>query len=622
MSLEQNFESETSDDGSYMSIADETERSNINSEEFNASIETLPTEVGGLEIPHEMEDFRRVLTPLSKDQLVELLAGACIGNQEIQQRVFSVICESRSHRRLYIKNLPFSASTESVIELFSQFGDVEEGIVLRKDGKSRGYAFVTFKTIESALLACRSPVTMNGRFLMVKLAADPFPFETKRSDAIRRKLFVRNLGFETNEESLSAVLGQYGELEESVILRKKSGESKGYGFVTFTSAEATIKALQQPHHLIDGRLVFVHQAVEGKARALKNKENHPPNSSKQAHSEGRDLSLGLLNNPSQLLALSSSLADFHLKNGGLQKDLSFLHFTGNPNKGTNFSTGYAGTSRVLFDEYLNHAKGIDSNYDICSNLMNGHKFMDNGSDVQGNCHTSMRFYTPKDPRDLKVNNSTFSNSAVRSSNSQQSSPELEIPAMAGLNALTGISMHVKSTEIAHNMNNDDLSERIYSNSAKGSIFPHTLDSNLANGGAWQLPKCTKTRQILSAQSKAPKHDNLTGNLPPSAPWMVLNDFKTDMGLREEMEVDREEELGVPNTDNNEFGGGFAFNFYYKESPQFPVSNIASWNNHLDRFGCSSVSDYPFLKDKNFNKKCESKRTTPPRLILDTTFTAF
>ncbi|KAH7647646.1 RRM domain containing protein [Cryptosporidium bovis] len=272
--------SDSDSPNNYNSLNYDQEKSDISNDNNSfTNIDSFPVYFNGFEVPRELDDIRRILTPLSKDQLIELLASACVNNQSVLQNVLCVICESRSHRRLYIKNLPFSACTETVIELFSQFGEVEEGIVLKKDGKSRGYAFITFKTIESALLACKNPISMNGRGLMVKLAADPFPFETKKSDAIRRKLFVRNLGFETNEESLKSVFSKYGELEESVILRTKKGKSKGYGFITFSNTEATVKALQQPHHIIDGRLVFVHQAVEGKLRPKNTKDAQTNNNS-------------------------------------------------------------------------------------------------------------------------------------------------------------------------------------------------------------------------------------------------------------------------------------------------------------------------------------------------------
>ncbi|KAH8584006.1 protein with RRM domain [Cryptosporidium sp. chipmunk genotype I] len=633
MNLEQIVESETSDE-SCISSTDELERINTNNEDLSASVETFPLGIGGLEVPHEKEDFRRVLTPLSKDQLVELLAGACIENQEILQRVISVICESRSHRRLYIKNLPFSANTESVIEVFSQFGDVEEGIVLKKDGKSRGYAFVTFKTIESALLACKSPVTMSGRFLMVKLAADPFPFETKRSDAIRRKLFVRNLGFETNEESLSEVMGQYGELEESVILRTKSGESKGYGFVTFASTEATIKALQQPHHLIDGRLVFVHQAVEGKTRVTRNRESHLSNGSKQTHEnrvmESKDLP-SISSNIGQTVACSSSHSslsstttsslsttlDLQYTNSKLPRDSLFLQFMEKPSLSNNFNMKYAGASRVLFDnEYLSPANDIDSNLNNLSILTSDLNLIESGSLNQGtnnnniNGNNNMRFNKAKDHQNLKLDHSCDFNIPTNNN----SLTKFDISGITNFNIPNRVNIDTRSTKAVHLLNNDDHSERNYNISVDGNIFSNEHIHNL-NIGTWNLSKNAKPRSFQSIHVKAPTHMNLPGNLPSSINWTTSNDFRAKM-------KSRIEEMSVPDAEYNEFGEDFVSNFHYKEPRQFPISKATSWNSFVDRFGHDFISDDLLLKGKHINRKCDSNRITSSPLILDKKFTAF
>ncbi|OII75386.1 RRM domain-containing protein [Cryptosporidium ubiquitum] len=627
MNSEQIIESETSDE-SCMSSVDELETSNINNEDLSANTETFQLGIGGMEVPHEKEDFRRVLTPLSKDQLVELLAGACIENQEILRRVFEVICESRSHRRLYIKNLPFSANTESVIEVFSQFGDVEEGIVLKKDGKSRGYAFVTFKTIESALLACKSPVNMSGRFLMVKLAADPFPFETKRSDAIRRKLFVRNLGFETNEESLSAVMGQYGELEESVILRTKSGESKGYGFVTFASTEATIKALQQPHHLIDGRLVFVHQAIEGKTRIVKNRENYSLNGSKQTNYEnksveskdllpnsfnlGQVLSSSLPSSSSSSTSSLSSTFDFRYINGELSKDSSFVHLMEKPSSINDFNMKYTGANRVLFDnEYLNPANDVDSNLSNFSDLMNDCNLIESSSANQGNNNINMRFYKVKDHQNLKLDHSNGFNIPAKSNNLTR----FEIPGNTNFNTRNRISIDARSTKAVHLLNNDDPSERNYSISVDGNVFSNNINNNLNNNNEiWHLPKNIKPNSFLNMHVKAPTYKNLPVDLSFSTHWGTSNDFKTKM-------KSNMGEINIPSTEYNEFGEGSAYNFYYKESQRFPIGKAASWNNFVDRFSHNFDSDN-FLKNKNINGKCDSKQIASPSLILDKRFAAF
>jgi hypothetical protein len=43
------------------------------------------------------------------------------------------------------------------------------------------------------------------------------------------------------------------EQEAAVVFDKISGKSKGYGFVTFTSAEAAMRALVDTVKIIDGR---------------------------------------------------------------------------------------------------------------------------------------------------------------------------------------------------------------------------------------------------------------------------------------------------------------------------------------------------------------------------------
>ncbi|KAK9172604.1 RNA recognition motif domain protein family protein [Cryptosporidium meleagridis] len=597
MNSEQLIESETSDENC-TSSTDEFERINTNSEDLSTSVDTFPLGIGGLETPHEKEEFRRVLTPLSKDQLVELLAGACIEDQKILQRVIAVICESRSHRRLYIKNLPFSANTESVIEVFSQFGDVEEGIVLKKDGKSRGYAFVTFKTIESALLACKNPVSMSGRFLMVKLAADPFPFETKRSDAIRRKLFVRNLGFETNEDSLSEVMGQYGELEESVILRTKSGESKGYGFVTFTSSEATVKALQQPHHLVDGRLVFVHQAIEGKTRVAKNKEIHLQNSSKQTYEnkvmESKD-QLPISHNFDQMVPLSSSptITDLQYSNSKFSKDSLFLHFMEKPNLSSNFGTKYSGVDRVLFDnEYPNPANCIDSNLSSFPNLTDVFNSIKSASliqDINNNNNNNIHFNKAKDHPNLKLDHSY----------------DFNIPSRANIDT--------RSTNVVHLPNNDDHSERSYNVFVDENTFSY--DHINKNFGRWYMSNNTKTRSFPNMHIKAPNQSNLSGNLP-SINWAISNNS------REKMKSRVVEDVNVLDTEYNEFED-FMFNSSnYKESRQYPINKSPSWNSFVDKFGHDFIPNNLLLKDKHINRKCDFNRIAYSPLILDKKFTAF
>ncbi|KAJ8561016.1 hypothetical protein K7X08_027206 [Anisodus acutangulus] len=83
-------------------------------------------------------------------------------------------------------------------------------------------------------------------------------------DTTQRKLFVRGLGWETTTEKLRDIFGNYGELEEAVvILDKGSGKSKGYGFVTFKHVDGALLALKEPSKKIDGRMTVTQLASAG-----------------------------------------------------------------------------------------------------------------------------------------------------------------------------------------------------------------------------------------------------------------------------------------------------------------------------------------------------------------------
>jgi RNA recognition motif-containing protein len=66
--------------------------------------------------------------------------------------------------RLYVGNLSFNATSDSVREAFTQSGEVTDVHVVmdRETGRSRGFAFVTMGTPQAAATAISS---MNGALL-------------------------------------------------------------------------------------------------------------------------------------------------------------------------------------------------------------------------------------------------------------------------------------------------------------------------------------------------------------------------------------------------------------------------------------------------------------------------
>ena len=54
--------------------------------------------------------------------------------------------------KVYVGNLPFSIDQDGLKGLFSEFGEMEEVVIIsdRFSGRSKGFGFITFKDEESA----------------------------------------------------------------------------------------------------------------------------------------------------------------------------------------------------------------------------------------------------------------------------------------------------------------------------------------------------------------------------------------------------------------------------------------------------------------------------------------
>jgi len=76
------------------------------------------------------------------------------------------------------------------------------------------------------------------------------------------KLYVGNLSFDTNEQDLRAAFSAAGNVTEvALISDKMTGRSRGFGFVTMSTAEEAQAAISQFHGKdLDGRNLTVNEA--------------------------------------------------------------------------------------------------------------------------------------------------------------------------------------------------------------------------------------------------------------------------------------------------------------------------------------------------------------------------
>ena len=79
---------------------------------------------------------------------------------------------------------------------------------------------------------------------------------------MNRKLFVGNLPFSTEENTLQDLFGQAGAVESVRVMRDQAtGRSRGFAFVEMASEEAAQAAIEKfNEHELDGRRLAVNEA--------------------------------------------------------------------------------------------------------------------------------------------------------------------------------------------------------------------------------------------------------------------------------------------------------------------------------------------------------------------------
>lgn len=78
----------------------------------------------------------------------------------------------------------------------------------------------------------------------------------------KKKLFVGNLSWDTNEDGLREAFGQAGEVTDVVIISdRETGRSKGFGFVEMATEEGAQAAIEMWNGKeLDGREMTVNIA--------------------------------------------------------------------------------------------------------------------------------------------------------------------------------------------------------------------------------------------------------------------------------------------------------------------------------------------------------------------------
>jgi len=122
-----------------------------------------------------------------------------------------------------------SFTPEGLRNYFSEFGKVDACTIVRDaDGKSRGFAFLTFEEPASV-----NAVMVREHFLDGK-AIDPKRAIPREEHLRNTRYFVGGLAPQTTADSMRTFFSNFGKVvDATVMVDRETGRSKGFGFVTF-----------------------------------------------------------------------------------------------------------------------------------------------------------------------------------------------------------------------------------------------------------------------------------------------------------------------------------------------------------------------------------------------------
>jgi len=176
--------------------------------------------------------------------------------------------KKKNYVNVYVKNLPETLTDDGFKAKFAEFGEITSAKIMRdQNDKSRGFGFVNFSKHEEAQKAVEAlhQKDFDGKTLYVaraqkKKERDEEKKRTreqrKRDNALRTpqnvNLYIKNIDESCSDADLKKHFEKFGTITSCKVMLDEKKNSRGFGFVCFSSPEESNKALQE----MNGKMIF------------------------------------------------------------------------------------------------------------------------------------------------------------------------------------------------------------------------------------------------------------------------------------------------------------------------------------------------------------------------------
>jgi polyadenylate-binding protein len=235
----------------------------------------------------------------SADEATKKVNGMLIAGKEVVVMKF----EPKNQRKTqiqwtncYVKNIPAEWTEEQVRELFADKGEITSLKVSEKvEGKATIFAFVNLSTHEQAEKAMAD---LNGKKVGTKEDGSDLALEVVRAQKKGERmkllaqrfakekqerinkfqglnLYVKNLDDSIDDAKLNQHFQRFGSITSARVMRTESGESRGFGFICFSSPEEATKAVtEMSGKMLAGKPLYVALAQRKDVRSQQLAQAH------------------------------------------------------------------------------------------------------------------------------------------------------------------------------------------------------------------------------------------------------------------------------------------------------------------------------------------------------------
>lgn len=184
-------------------------------------------------------------------------------------------------RKIFVGGIPYDVTEADLTAHFSKFGDVTSANVKidRMTGRSRGFAFVEFGTVE----ACQHALRLREQTIKTK-TVEVKPAKSHEN----KKVFIGGIPSDLTEEELKLHFSHFGKVEEiEWPTDKVTKQHRNFAFIVFEEETAADVAAENQKHQIRDRECDVKKAVP------RSRRSHFPHNGPQMSAYGGQIPGGM-----------------------------------------------------------------------------------------------------------------------------------------------------------------------------------------------------------------------------------------------------------------------------------------------------------------------------------------